>query len=137
MGCGTQYLELRCQHLISGTRQTKLGLNENLANVHMVSDISKKDYLSCYPVNPLSIQIQTQFYQLIEGLVTSLLTSLDRCIWTRNKRDKFLVVTKAFVTSIVTCCLLLQRSFNSMHQCQHVLTLHRWHALRIGSVTTL
>jgi hypothetical protein len=24
------------------------------------------------------------------------LTSLDRCIWTRNKRDKFLVVTKAF-----------------------------------------
>jgi hypothetical protein len=43
--------------------KTKLGLNENLANVHVVSDISKKDYPSRYPVNPLSIQIQTQFYQ--------------------------------------------------------------------------
>jgi hypothetical protein len=41
------------------------------------------------------------------------LTSLDGRIPTRNKRDKCLVVTKAFVTSIVTCRCLPWRSFNS------------------------
>jgi hypothetical protein len=51
--------------------KTKLGLNKNLANVHVVSNISKKDYLSRYPVNPLSIQIQTQFYQsLYQGFAS-------------------------------------------------------------------
>jgi hypothetical protein len=41
------------------------------------------------------------------------LTRLDGRIPTGNKRDKCLVVTKAFVTSIVTCRCLPWRSFNS------------------------